>query len=132
MSDLTEGRVDILLVDDDVELVRMLSELFTMRGFTVACAANGREALGMLRGGLAPSLIGLDLEMPVMDGWTFCRELADDPRLSSIAIAVISSSPLAKPFRRSDAGNFDKPLDVPGFLATALSYRDARGTEACI
>jgi Response regulator receiver domain len=64
----------ILVVDDDSELRELLRLMLTSMGFEVASAANGQEACRVMEG-YAPDLILLDMKMPVMDGWEFCRAL---------------------------------------------------------
>ena len=61
----------ILIVDDDKDVRIALAELLEGEGYTVAGAHNGQEALQLMRGGLHPAVILLDLMMPVMDGWDF-------------------------------------------------------------
>src|SRR6476469_9594427 len=64
----------VLVVDDDPNLVRLMTKFLKLEGFAPASAGNGREALDYLRGGGGAQVILLDLRMPVMDGWTFRRE----------------------------------------------------------
>src|SRR5215204_6257605 len=71
----------ILVVDDDTDIRALLRELLERRGFSVAEAADGRQALQKLYGG-RPDLVLLDVGMPGMDGWTTLeriRELSDVP-----------------------------------------------------
>jgi DNA-binding response OmpR family regulator len=71
----------ILVVDDDTDIRALLRELLERRGFSVAEAADGRQALQQLYGG-RPDLVLLDVGMPGMDGWTTLeriRELSDVP-----------------------------------------------------
>jgi DNA-binding response OmpR family regulator len=71
----------ILVVDDDTDIRALLRELLERRGFSVAEAADGRQALQELYGG-RPDLVLLDVGMPGMDGWTTLeriRELSDVP-----------------------------------------------------
>ncbi|HEX9401416.1 MAG TPA: response regulator [Anaeromyxobacter sp.] len=84
----------ILLVEDDSALRSALAELLVERGFEVACAGDGREALAALCGPV-PSIILLDLAMPVMDGWAFRAEQRRDPRLAGIPTVVLSATPAA-------------------------------------
>jgi CheY-like chemotaxis protein len=83
----------ILVVEDDPGLRDVLAEVLSERGYEVTCAPDGRAALDVL--GVArppPSVILLDLAMPVMDGWTFRAEQQRDPRLASIPTIVLSAS----------------------------------------
>src|SRR5262249_76625 len=69
----TEGQGDksILVVEDDDAARNALATILGAAGFRVAVAANGQDALGVLRTAPHPDLILLDLMMPVMDGWQF-------------------------------------------------------------
>jgi CheY-like chemotaxis protein len=82
----------ILVVDDDPTLREAISEALEEEGYEVSCAANGADALLQLRRGALPSVILLDLAMPVMDGWSFRRVQRDDPRLASVPTVVVSAT----------------------------------------
>ncbi len=89
MTDLSRS---ILIVDDDADIRETLSEVLQDEGFRVVTAANGFEALIVLRGSQAPSMVLLDLMMPVMDGFRFLEERKKDPALASVPVAVITAS----------------------------------------
>jgi len=82
----------VLLVEDDAAIASSLAEALEEEGVKVATAANGREALQMLRGGLRPSAIVLDLMMPVMDGWDFRDAQLRDPALKDIPVVVVTAT----------------------------------------
>jgi serine/threonine protein kinase len=82
----------VLVVDDDPAARDSLRKLLEREGYTVATAADGREALARLRAFPLPDLILLDLLMPVMDGWEFLREQRHDPALASVPVVVISGT----------------------------------------
>src|SRR5438552_18660513 len=81
---------NVLVVDDDPNLVRLMSKFLKLEGFSPVPAANGQEALAYLRGGGDASVILLDLRMPVMDGWTFRQEQRQDPVIAGIPIVILS------------------------------------------
>jgi CheY-like chemotaxis protein len=59
----------------------------------VVSAANGRQALEILRAGAPPpTLILLDLMMPVMDGFQFCADRKEDLTLRNVPVLVMSAS----------------------------------------
>ena len=59
----------VLVVDDDLDIREALAQILEDRGFEVITAANGQEALALLRSlKVCPALILLDLMMPIMDG----------------------------------------------------------------
>jgi CheY-like chemotaxis protein len=85
----------LLLVEDNDITRNLLRGMLTERGYTVASAANGREALDLLRCPPLPDCIILDLEMPVMDGWEFRRRQQQDPQCAVIPVVIVSSEPSA-------------------------------------
>lgn len=82
----------ILIVEDDEEIREPLKVLFTHEGYIVHTAVNGHMALQVLERIPTPSLILLDLMMPVMNGWEFLRAQKADPRLSSIPVIVVTAA----------------------------------------
>lgn len=80
----------ILLVDDDRDIRETMEILLAEYGHRVITAANGREALHLLRQGPRPDLVVLDLMMPVMTGWELREQMLRDPALATIPTIVIS------------------------------------------
>ena len=80
----------VLVVDDDPVLRDVLSDQLARAGYEVARVADGAQALAYLDR-VRPSLILLDLAMPVMDGWQFLAERDQNPALRSIPVLVISA-----------------------------------------
>jgi CheY-like chemotaxis protein len=103
----------VLVVDDDPNLVRLMSKFLTLEGFAPVPAANGAEALKYLRGGGDASVILLDLRMPVMDGWTFRKEQRGDPGLAAIPIVVLSGMESDTIHEMEAAAAFHKPVSFP-------------------
>jgi CheY-like chemotaxis protein len=81
----------ILIVEDDDDIREALTQILELEGYVVREAANGREALDISAREPIPSLILLDLMMPVMDGWQFRAEQLKDPRLAKVPVVVISA-----------------------------------------
>jgi CheY-like chemotaxis protein len=102
----------VLVVDDDKDLLRLMTKFLRLEGFNPAQAANGREALDYLRGGGDADVILLDLRMPVMDGWAFRREQREDPGLASIPVVVLSGIE-ADHSGLGAAAAFRKPVSFP-------------------
>jgi CheY-like chemotaxis protein len=100
----------VLVVDDDPNLVRLMSRFLTLEGFAPVPASNGAEALIYLRGGGSASVILLDLRMPVMDGWEFRREQREDPVLAGIPIVVLSGVEADAFQDMNPAASFHKPV----------------------
>lgn len=101
----------IFLVEDDADIRESLAGLLELEGYTVSCAADGDEALEMLKAGLRPCLILLDVMMPSMKGDEVARILRNDPELCSIPIAALTAATkvdipdvvtILKPFQLDD------------------------------
>ena len=65
----------ILVVDDERDIVQMLRDLFTRKGYQVLCACQAQEALALCA--QQPDLILLDVNMPDIDGFALCRQIRD-------------------------------------------------------
>src|SRR5256885_16617023 len=70
MARLRAGERLVLVIDDDPDILQTLGLCLSSEGYRVLMAANGKEALDILERE-RPSVILLDLMMPVMDGWQF-------------------------------------------------------------
>ena len=82
----------LLMVEDDEDLRACLTVVLEEEGYEVSTAANGKEALDLLRGGgRRPDLILLNEMMPCMDGRQMREELAKDPVLASIPVISLST-----------------------------------------
>jgi CheY-like chemotaxis protein len=81
----------ILVVEDDEDVREAMVAFLEMKGYAVASAGNGREALDYLRDAPAPDLIITDLAMPVMDGRQLRREQLKDARIAAIPMLVITA-----------------------------------------
>jgi CheY-like chemotaxis protein len=109
----------ILLVEDDPALRDALAEVLAERGYDVACAGDGREALEALGRRPPPAAILLDLAMPVMDGWAFRAAQRNDPALADIPTIVLSASLAADGAaldRLAPAATLTKPFDLKRLL----------------
>jgi CheY-like chemotaxis protein len=111
-------RNSVLIVDDDLDIREILGETLVDRGFDVATAGNGFEALRALRSeSLRPSVILLDLMMPVMDGYAFLEQRRSDPVLASIPLAIVTAGHGVDRRRLADDLQIiSKPFDVPELL----------------
>jgi CheY-like chemotaxis protein len=103
----------VLIVDDDEDVREAVRDLVGMRGYPVAEAGDGKEALAWLERSEVPCIILLDLVMPVMDGWQFLERVRSSARLAGVPVIVVSahaashapvgaSGLLLKPFEARD------------------------------
>src|ERR1051326_203241 len=80
----------ILVIDDDAELVELLSFSLRRAGFGVAMAVDGIDGLQKARS-LRPDLVLLDLMLPQGDGFAVCEILRRDPTTRSTPIIIVSA-----------------------------------------
>ena len=131
MSKSQTQSFSVLVVDDDAATRDSLAEVLEEDGFAVLTASNGREAFEVLRSASTkPSVILLDMIMPVMDGWEFTKEQRNDPELASIPVAVFSVHPNIEAAARfvEAAAYFRKPLPLDDLIDT-LDSLCLRGSE---
>jgi CheY-like chemotaxis protein len=109
----------ILIVEDDLATREALALFLATEGYHVSTAPDGLAALQQLRNGEHPSLIVLDLMMPVMDGWQFRSEQQADPALADIPVIVCSAGGRVSQRAASleALAYFDKPVEPTELLA---------------
>jgi CheY-like chemotaxis protein len=98
----------VLVVDDDAELRRRLRGLLEKDGWTVDEAANGRQALDRLAS--KPSLVLLDLLMPIMDGFEFLAEFRRREACRSVPVVVMTAKDLTAADRDRLRGSIEAVL----------------------
>jgi CheY-like chemotaxis protein len=111
----------VMVVEDDHLIRQVIAEALEEEGFEVLEAANGKEALEALRQ-VHPSLILLDLMMPVMNGWEFRRAQLEDPTLADIPVVVLSA---LKDHTVEAERSFTKPFDLEDLLDTVWDFAGA-------
>jgi two-component system, chemotaxis family, chemotaxis protein CheY len=106
----------ILVVDDDPAILATVVEILDLEGYSVETATNGREALQAVER-TNPSLMLLDMRMPVMDGWGVARELR--ARGDRLPIVVMTAAQNARAWAEEigAAGFVAKPFELPQLLA---------------
>lgn len=113
-------RIKILLVDDEIEFVRTLSQRLTLRKLTVYTAYNGKEALSFINK-TEPDVIVLDLKMPGLHGIEVLKKVKKNhPRIQVIILTGHGSKTMEKEAEK--IGSFDflhKPVNID-FLVTRI------------
>lgn len=119
-STSTSPKADILLVDDNPDNLRLLSEMLTENGFKTRKVLNGKLALNAVQA-VMPDLILLDIMMPEMDGYEVCRQLKANPQTQEIPILFISALDdtldKVKAFKLGGSDYITKPFKVEEVLA---------------
>ncbi len=109
----------IFVVDDNRDLRETLSDLLSLEGHAVRCAADGGEAVRSLSSsGTRPDLILLDIVMPVLDGWGVLTEISKYPHLVGVPVVIMSGLPeIAQRAKESGAvAVVSKPVEFQTLL----------------
>jgi CheY-like chemotaxis protein len=86
---LAGGDRVLLIIEDDVNFARILRDTGRQKGFKTLVALSGEIGLAMVRHYL-PDAVTLDLQLPVLDGWTVLDQMKRDPETRHIPVEVIS------------------------------------------
>ncbi len=119
-----DPRNDVLAVDDDYDVLLALQDVLEMEGYRVIPARSGREALELLRRGLRPAVILLDLMMPEVSGWEFRAQQLQDEALARLPVVVVSGQGLSMREVAALGVNdyLKKPVDLDELLTTVARY----------
>ena len=101
----------VLVVDDDPIVRGTIGMFLEVEGYAVQTAADGIEALEQIEND-RPSVVLLDMRMPVMDGWAFVRELG--ARAIDLPIIVMTSA--------GDARRWAQEIGAPAYVPKPISF----------
>jgi two-component system response regulator MprA len=122
----------IMVVDDDADVRDAVTDLLERHGYAVMPASNGQEALSELKSSeVRPSLILLDVMMPVMDGHAFCEEQQQDPELKDIPVVVFTafSAALDQMADVKTAARLEKPVMAGELLDQVDRFAEPIGVQ---
>jgi len=122
MDPKAEEKPLVLVVDDFADNREMYAEYLSFSGFRVIEAQDGQEAIEQSIA-QRPSLIVMDLSLPVMDGWEATRRIKADERTRDIRIVVLtghSAASHAKGAREAGCDSFLAKPCLPDQLVTEI------------
>lgn len=109
----------ILLVEDNEMNRDMLVRRLTRAGLTVITAHDGQQALNRMHSD-RPALVLMDMNLPVMNGWTACRTARKTPEIADIPIIALTAHAMESDRESALAAGCDdyatKPIDFPALL----------------
>jgi CheY-like chemotaxis protein len=121
----------ILLVEDHEEIWDFLSRRLKRRGYEVSVAQDGQQGLDLARAE-APDLLLLDMNLPVVDGWTVAQTLKGEAATKHIPIIALTAHAMSGDRDKAIAAGCDdyhaKPIDFSQLLnqiEAALATRSA-------
>lgn len=125
---MTGSEPTILLVEDNEMNRDMLVRRLQRAGYKVATAGDGEAALTAMRE-QKPAVVLMDMNLPVKDGWTACREAQHDASIAEIPIIALTAHAMEEDkYRALEAGCSDyatKPVDFPDLLTKIAAQLDA-------
>ena len=126
---MTAAEQTILLVEDNEVNRDMLVRRLQRAGHQVTTAGDGEAALEAMRQ-QQPAVVLMDMNLPIKDGWTACREAQQDTSIAGIPIIALTAHAMEEDKHRAlEAGCSDyatKPVDFPDLLAKIAAQLDAR------
>ena len=125
---MTKPEHVILLVEDNEVNRDMLVRRLQRAGHQVATAGDGEAALIAMRQ-QQPAVVLMDMNLPIKDGWTACREAQQDASIAEIPIIALTAHAMEEDKHRAlEAGCSDyatKPVDFPDLLKKIAAQFDA-------
>lgn len=113
---MAKGRKTVMVVDDDVELVKMVEMVLDGAGYRVVTAWEGQEALDKVAKEM-PQAILLDMKMPGVDGWEFAREFhARHNSLAPIIVFTAAENARKRAEEIGAEGYLGKPFDIDDLI----------------
>ena len=112
----------VLIVEDDEGVREVLREALEDEGYWVGCAADGEEALRMLRAEPAPCLVLLDLVLPGLNGWQLREKQLADPFLAQFPVVVLTATSTLEAAAISADAWLKKPAPLEEVLATVARF----------
>lgn len=109
--------IHVLVVEDDKNIAELLQLYLEKEGYTVSIAADGGQGLAKFRA-VQPDLVLLDVMMPVMDGWSVCKEIRAESQIPVIMLTAKSETDDKIMGLKSGADDYiTKPFEMKEVLA---------------
>lgn len=128
-------RGDILIIDDDLQALKLLSQLLSDQGYDVRSARDGETALMMVAAD-PPDIVLLDILMPGMDGFQVCEQLKTNPASHDIPVLFISArDEVGYKIKGFEAGGVDyilKPYQTEEVLARIHTHLTLSRLQAAL
>ena len=119
----------VMVVEDDFGIRETMQEVLESEGYNVITACNGKNALDLLNTTVDyPSLVLLDIFMPVMDGYDFLKVVSKDSQLASIPVYIHSANYNLQDLRGAK-GILKKPASYDAIIELVQSYCDDRPND---
>lgn len=111
----------VLIVDDEIEIVELISMVIEDAGIRVLAAYDGEEALELVRAH-HPDLVLTDIMMPRLDGRQLCQMVKDDPATSTTIVILMSAVHRVDPMQCGADELIRKPFDITSVTNTVNRF----------
>jgi CheY-like chemotaxis protein len=115
----------ILIIEDNEKNLYLATFILENSGYRIIQARSGEQGIKLAES-VKPDLILLDIQLPVMDGYTVARELKKNPALAGIPIVAVTSYAMMGDRERGIAagciGYIEKPIDPETFASEVAQY----------
>ncbi|UJR80197.1 response regulator transcription factor [Sandaracinus amylolyticus] len=130
MADKSRQKPTILVADDDIEILALVTRHLRRMDATILEASDGEEALKVARRE-KPDLVVLDVMMPGMSGWEVCRAIREDASLEGTGVIMLTGigerlNEMTSPLYGAD-DHLDKPFDFDELDKRVASVLQKKG-----
>ena len=132
MPQKSRQKPTILVADDDIEILALVTRQLRRRDATILEASDGEEALKVARRE-KPDLVVLDVMMPGMSGWEVCRAIRDDASLNGTGVIMLTGigerlNEMTSPLYGAD-DHLDKPFDFDELDQRVTAVLEKKGIK---
>ena len=133
MPEKSRQKPTILVADDDIEILALVTRHLRRMEATILEASDGEEALKVARRE-KPDLVVLDVMMPGMSGWEVCRAIREDASLSGTGVIMLTGigerlNEMTSPLYGAD-DHLDKPFDFDELDKRVAGVLEKKGARA--
>jgi len=119
---MSTGQDYLLIVEDDLDILKLLQTTLNFNGYRVVTARNGKEGLEVIQQG-HPAIVIADIMMPKLDGFGFVHRLRINPETRTIPVVFITATYVSledKEFAMNIGATrfIEKPIELDEFLIT--------------
>lgn len=129
----SDAEQTILIIDDEPASMKALQAALSKEDYNFFWAANGEMAFDMIKGGLVPDLILLDVVMPGLDGFEIYHRLKKDPKTQHIPLifltAKLEASEEARGLEMGAVDYIRKPFSLPIIRARVRNHLELKKTR---
>ncbi|MFX1592428.1 MAG: response regulator [Promethearchaeota archaeon] len=109
---------DILLIEDDLSTIRLLTSYFESKGYKCKGVVSGTKGIEVIRGGL-PKLILLDIILPDISGYEICKMIKEHEKYQNVPVYLLTAIPSSEVEKKMEEIKADgyilKPFDLVDF-----------------